>query len=327
MASSGQKRRWLRRSLGGGLLATAALAILAAPAFAGTLTNVNWTVSNSQTGKTAVTYAFSFKTATTGIVKTVTMAVPAGTAGTPVVGSVYGLGAGTVALAANTLTYTVTTPVSVAANIPIYVSVTGMTNSSTAGSRTSLAATNTSVPAVIDSGTSQSIMFGSSSTTAQVSVGRTLTFTNDTPSFTMSLDPTGLSTNQTQPVVLTVQTNASGGYSLAASDTGLSMTGPAFTIPGVTAGPGTGVASFPSSGFGVSAVLSGGGTDGAALAAGLSGNKWVGYPVAAANFLTTTGPTGATADTLTLTNQVNVDYTMPAGTYNDTITYVVTPTY
>ena len=308
MASSGQKRRWLRRSLGGGLLATAALAILAAPAFAGTLTNVNWTVSNSQTGKTAVTYAFSFKTATTGIVKTVTMAVPAGTAGTPVVGSVYGLGAGTVALAANTLTYTVTTPVSVAANIPIYVSVTGMTNSSTAGSRTSLAATNTSVPAVIDSGTSQSIMFGSSSTTAQVSVGRTLTFTNDTPSFTMSLDPTGLSTNQTQPVVLTVQTNASGGYSLAASDTGLSMTGPAFTIPGVTAGPGTGVASFPSSGFGVSAVLSGGGPGGA-------------------NFLTTTGPTGATADTLTLTNQVNVDYTMPAGTYNDTITYVVTPTY
>jgi hypothetical protein len=28
-----------------------------------------------------------------------------------------------------------------------------------------------------------------------------------------------------------------------------------------------------------------------------------------------------------VTNQVNVDYTVPAGSYSDTINYVVTPSY
>jgi hypothetical protein len=87
------------------------------------------------------------------------------------------------------------------------------------------------------------------------------------------------------------------------------------------------LASFPTNGFGVQASVSTGGTDGATLAAGLTGNKWIGYPTTAANILTTTGPTGSTADSLTLTNQVAVDYTVPAGAYNDTITYVVTPNY
>ena len=40
-------------------------------------------------------------------------------------------------------------------------------------------------------------------------------------------------------------TNASTGYTLAASDTGLSMTAPAATIPDVTTGPGTGVTPSP----------------------------------------------------------------------------------
>jgi hypothetical protein len=95
----------------------------------------------------------------------------------------------------------------------------------------------------------------------------------------------------------------------------------------VAAGPTVGVATFPSTGWGASATLSGGGTDGAALAAGLTGGKFVGYPSTAANFLTATGPTGATADTLTLTDQVGVDYTIPDGTYADTITYVATPSF
>jgi hypothetical protein len=77
----------------------------------------------------------------------------------------------------------------------------------------------------------------------------------------------------------------------------------------------------------VSASVSGGGTDGATLATGLAGGNWVGYPSTAANLLTTTGPTGTTADTLTLTDQVAVDYTVPDGSYADTITYVVTPTF
>ena len=249
MKSGTGKARWLRATLLAVPLAVAVLALTAAPAFAGTLTNVSWSVSNSQTGKTAVTYAFSMTTATAGTIKTVTMTVPAGTAGTPAVGSVYGLGAGTVALAANTITYTVTTAVSVAAHIPIYLSFTGLTNTSTAGSYTSTETTQTAAPATIDTGTSQSVTFGSSSTGATVTVGQTLTFTNSTPSFSLTVDPTGTASSS-QAVTLTLQTNAHAGYTLAAYDSGLTQSG-VYTIPAVSSGPGTGVATFPANGFGL----------------------------------------------------------------------------
>ena len=169
--------------------------------------------------------------------------------------------------------------------------------------------------------------FGSSSTSATVTVAQTLTFSNDTPSFSLTVDPTGTANNASQAVTLTVKTNASSGYTLAASDTGLSIASPAYTIPAVSSGPTSGVASFPSSGWGCSASLTTGGSDSAALASGLSGNKFVGYPSSPATFLSASGPTGATADTLVLTDEVAVDYTAPAGTYTDTITYTATPSY
>lgn len=295
-------------------------------ASAGTLTSVTWTVNNSQSGATGITYAFAMKTATAGTIKTVTLAVPAGTAGSIAVGTVYGLGAGTVALASNTITYTVTTAVSVAAGIPIYLSFTALKNTTTSGSYTSVETTQTGLPATIDTGTSPSITFGASATTASVTVGQTLTFTNNTPSFSLNLDP--VNSTQTQTVVLTVQTNAALGYTVAASDLGLSRSTPNFTIPAVSTGPTVGVATFPSSGFGVSATLTAAGGSAAALVTGLAtvGN-FVGYPTTTATLVSATHATGASADTLTLNNQVQVDYAVPDGTYTDTITYVVTPNY
>lgn len=295
-------------------------------ASAGTLTSVTWTVNNSQSGATGITYAFAMKTATAGTIKTVTLAVPAGTAGSIAVGTVYGLGAGTVALASNTITYTVTTAVSVAAGIPIYLSFTALKNTTTSGSYTSVETTQTGLPATIDTGTSPSITFGASATTASVTVGQTLTFTNNTPSFSLNLDP--VNSTQTQTVVLTVQTNAALGYTVAASDLGLSRSTPNFTIPAVSTGPTVGVATFPSSGFGVSATLTAAGGSAAALVTGLAtvGN-FVGYPTTTATLVSATHATGVSADTLTLNNQVQVDYAVPDGTYTDTITYVVTPNY
>ena len=309
----------------GGLLTLVLMLLVAAPAFAGTLTAPTWTVSNSQTGKTGITYAFAFKTATAASISKVTMTVPAGTAGAVTVGTVYGLGAGTVALAANTLTYTVTSAVPVAAGINIYVSFATLTNTTTAGSYTSVISTSAGVTPV-DNATTAAVNFGLSSTGVTTSVGQTLTFTNDTPSFNLAVDPTGLSLNQSQAVTLTVKTNAHAGYTLAAYDTGLTQAS-VYTIPAITAGPGTGLGTFPAKGFGASATVSGGGTDSATLAAGLAGGNWVGYPTAGATFLSATAPTGNTADTLVLTNQVTVDYTVPAGTYADTINYVATPSY
>ena len=187
--------------------------------------------------------------------------------------------------------------------------------------------TRTSTPSTIDSGTSQSVTFGSSSTTVTVAIAQTLTFTNDTPAFSLAVDPTGTSNGSSQTVTLTIQTNAASGYTLAASDTGLSIVSPAYTIPAVSVGPGTGVGTFPASGWGASATLTATGGHGAAMASGLSGGQYVGYPASPATFLSATGPTGATADSFALTDQVAVDYTAPAGIYTDTITYVATPSY
>ena len=95
MTRTSTKWRTLRLLVPGALLTLAALAIVASPAFAGTLTNVELDGLQLQVSKTAVTYSFAFTTATAGTIKTVTMTVPSGTAGTPAVGTVYGLGAGT----------------------------------------------------------------------------------------------------------------------------------------------------------------------------------------------------------------------------------------
>src|SRR5438105_9364691 len=101
---------------------------------AGTLTNVSWTVTNNQVSATAVTYSYSFKTATTGTIKTITFAVSgAALGGAPAIVKNYGIPAGTVARAGQTITYTATTPVSVAARVPIYIEFSGLTNGTPAG--------------------------------------------------------------------------------------------------------------------------------------------------------------------------------------------------
>src|SRR5712664_3764002 len=69
------------------VLAVVGLCVLpAGQANAAALTTVNWSVSNNQINATAVTYAYSFKTATAGTIKTITFAVSgAGLAGTPAI--------------------------------------------------------------------------------------------------------------------------------------------------------------------------------------------------------------------------------------------------
>src|SRR5438552_18747984 len=132
--SGGRRRPWWPVVLA----AVVALCVLPADhADAAALTTVNWSVSNNQINATAVTYAYSFKTATAGTIKTITFAVSgAGLAGSPAIAMNYGIGAGTVSRSGQTITYTVTSAVSVSAGIPIYVEFSGLTNISSAGSYT-----------------------------------------------------------------------------------------------------------------------------------------------------------------------------------------------
>lgn len=301
-----------------------AVAVWAPSALAATLTKVSWTASNTQIGLTNQTYVFSFHTATAGTIGKVTMTVPAGTAGTPTLGTVYGLGAGTLALASNTLTYSVTSPGPVTANTGITITVNGLTNTSAANSYTSSITTLTAASATIDGPTnSNSLTFGSNSTAVNVSVGNTLIFTNNNTGFTLTVDPTGTDASESAVVPLSVQTNAASGYSLTAADnaTGLyKSAAPTYMIPRVSS---SGVGTFPAAGFGAQAAATGG-----TLSTPYQSSNWVGYLGAGQTVMSHAGPTGASAaDTLTLTNQVAVDFSVPAGTYTDTITYTATPTY
>ena len=322
-----RRSRWRAPVLTTAVVAASFFAFTASPAGAATLTNMTWSVSNNQVGATAVTYSYSFKTTTAGTIKTITFAVSgAGLAGTPVINRNYGIGAGTVARSGQTITYTVTTPVAVAAGIPIYIEFTGMTNSSTAGSYTSVITTQTSVPATIDTGTTPSVTLAANNTAATVSIAKSLTFTVDTTAFELDMDPSlGALADQSATVGLTVQTNANSGYTLAVSDsaTGLQSSGSGNpVIAKVSTGKATSVTwpGAPKWGYTVTGT-------GATIDSAFSGSKYAGYTSGGETIATRAGATGGSADTISIVNRVAIDYSVPTGVYSDTLTYTVTPNY
>lgn len=311
---------------------TGTLVAATGQATAATLTNGSWAVSNNQVGATGIQYTYNFTTATAGTIASITMTVPAGTGGTPTVAQNVGIGAGNVALSSNTLTYTVTTPVSVAAGIPIELAIGGLTNTSTAGSDTATITTmdNASPAVTIDSVTTPAVSFGATNTAVSVNVAESTSFSTDTTSFTFNMDPSlaALAT-QSKTVNLTVTSNAGQGYTLNVKDAGLKATSGTSTdqIAAATSGMGTAAAWPSGTHFGYAAATTGTGgspTLGGTLAT--SGN-YAGFTTTGENVLTTSGPTGNNGVTLALTNKAQIDYTTPAGAYTDTITYTVTPSY
>jgi hypothetical protein len=300
---------------------------LTSPAAAGTPTNMSWAISNNQISATGVTYSYSFTAATTGTIKTVTFAVSgAGLAGTPTVARNYGIPAGTVAIAGQTITYTVTTPISTTAGTPIYLSFGGLTNSSTAGSYTTVITTQTSVPATIDTGTTPAVTLALKNTAVTVSVAQSLTFTINNTAFELDMDPSlAALADQTATVGLTVQTNANSGYTVAVADnaTGLqsSSTGNP-VIAKVSTGKATSVVWPGAAKYGYTVT----GT-GATIDAAFTGSKYAGYVSTGETVATRSNAGGASADTISIVNRVAIDYSVSSGIYSDTITYTVTPNY
>jgi hypothetical protein len=304
-----------------------ASAYQATPAGAAALTNVTWSVSNNQVSATNVTYTYAFRTATTGTIKTITFAVSgAGLAGAPAIAKNYGIGAGTVARAGQTITYTVTSAVSVSTGIPIYIEFSGLTNTGTAGSYTTTITTQTSAPATIDTAVSPAVTLAANNTAVTVTLAKSLTFTIDTTAFELDMDPSlPALADQSQTVGLTVLTNANSGYTLSVNDlaTGLqsSSTGTP-TIADVSAGKATSVTwpGAPKFGYTVTGT-------GATVDAAFTGSKYSGYVAAGEQIASRANATGATADTINIANRVAIDYSVPAVTFTDTITYTVTPNY
>ena len=324
---SGRRVSW-RVALGAvAVLMASFVGLSATPASAAALTNMSWTVSNNQVGATNVTYSYSFKTATAGIIAKITFVVSgAGLAGTPTITRAFGIGAGTVARVGQTITYTVTSAVSVSAGIPIYIEFGANTNSVTTGSYTTAITTQTSVPATIDTGTTPAITLAASNTAVTVTVAKSLTFTVDTTAFELDLDPSlPALADQTQNVALTVQTNANSGYTLIVSDNAAGLQSASTgnpVIADVSGGKATSVTwpSAPRWGYTVTGT-------GATIDAAFTGSKYAGYVGAGEQIASRPGATGGTADTISIANRVSIDYTVPAVVYNDTITYTVTPNY
>ena len=309
------------------LITAAYLAFSVSGARAATPTNMSWTLSNNQIGATGVTYSYSFTTATTGTIKSITFAVSgAGLAGTPTISRNFGIGAGTVSRTGQTITYTVTSAASVPAGIPIYLSFGALTNSSTAASYTTAITTLTVASATIDTGTTPAVALAASNTAVTVAIAQSLTFTANSTAFELDMDPSlPALADQTATVGLTVQTNANSGYTLAVADgaSGL-QSGSAGnpTIPKASTGKATSVAwpGAPNWGYTVTGT-------GPTIDAAFSGSKYAGYTTGGETIATRANATGASSDTITLTNRVAISYGVNAGVYSDTLTYTVTPNY
>jgi hypothetical protein len=291
------------------------------------LTNMSWSVSNNQVGTTNVTYSYSFTTASVGTIKTITFAVSgAGLAGAPAISRNYGIGAGTVARAGQTITYTVTAAVSVSAGIPIYIELSGLTNSGTPGSYTTVITTQTAAPATIDTGTSPAVTLAASNTAVTVAVAKSLTFTTNNTAFELDMDPSlAALADQTASVGLTVQTNAHSGYTLTIGDNATGLQSAVSGNPVIARVSANKAASVtwpgaPNWGYTVTGT-------GATIDAAFSGSKYAGYTTAGEQIASRAGPTGGTPDTITIANRVAIDYSVPAVVYTDTLTYTVTPNY
>jgi hypothetical protein len=159
-----------------------------------------------------------------------------------------------------------------------------------------------------------------------VAVAKSLTFTVDTTAFELDMDPSlPALADQSQAVGLTVQTNANSGYTLAVSDNAAGLISAATGTPviaDVSSSKATSVVwpATPAFGYTVSAT-------GATADTAFSASKYAGYVSGGDQVASRATATGGTADTITITNRVAINYNTQATTFTDTVTYTVTPNY
>ena len=297
------------------------------PAGAAIASETNWALTNNQVGASNVTYSYSFKTASAGTVRTVTFLVSgSGLAGTPAIEQSYGIGAGSVTRTGQTITYTVASAVSVPSGTAIYIEFSGLTNSLVSGSYVTTITTEDPSGAAIDAGTTPSVVLSADDTEVTVAIGETMTFSIDQTSFELDLDPSVPAlADQSDPVELTVLSDAHSGYSLVVSDLPGGLQSSAVgtpTIPRVSSGKADSVAWPGSPGFGYTVT-----GVGATIDPAFSNSKYAGYTSAGEEVASRPGSTGGTADTITITNRVAINYSIPAGLYSDSLTFTVTPNY
>jgi hypothetical protein len=210
----------------------------------------SWTSSSSAVSATAVTYTFGVTINTSSSVSKITMTLPGGTAGTPVLGTVTpaGFAGGTLTSSGGVLTYTFTSQTLAAAQ-QLSITVTGNTNTATPGNYTSTLTLFNSGSAVVASGSTSPIGFtssalsavgwtSSSTSTSQTAVTYTWTFTTGaagTLSEAAMTVPSGTSSTPALVSATTTPAVTLAGAAISLSGTTLSLTFTGVHVPAATA--------------------------------------------------------------------------------------------
>lgn len=171
------------------------------------MAGISWSASSSVVNTAGVTYAYAFSLSETTTIDTVTMTVPAGTAGTPSVGTVTptAIAGGTVSLSGTTLTYTLPSAQSVSSTSTVQIAVAGLTNTSSAGTYTS----------------SLSVKLGGEALSSGTSPGVSFTATALTnPSWESSSQSTNIASTYTFGLTTTAGTYTSMTFTVPAGTTG-----------------------------------------------------------------------------------------------------------
>lgn len=314
----------LMRSISALLIISAAVFGFSAPASAA-LSGVELNLSASGAGDPGVRYTYNFTTGTTGTITSIAFPVPAGTAGTPTISDYFGIGPGTASLASNTLTYTVTSPVSLASGRTILIAFEGVTNTTTVGSFTPTVTTS----GVSETGSGTAVAITASSADIVIDVSRVITFSTSSPSIALTASAASApqADQSSSPQVFSIATNAGAGYSLSTRADDLISAG-GTVLPKVSTGIGTGVSAgaFAVNTWGFTlGTPTNGGAGTISRAGALASDQYVGFPTASQTIATNSGPTNG--DTFPLTARVRVDATQAAGSYSTTLVFTAAATY
>ncbi|MEU4621938.1 hypothetical protein AB0G04_18435 [Actinoplanes sp. NPDC023801] len=285
-------------------------------------------VSSAATGGTGITYGWEFVSRSTTAFRKITFTVPSATNATAtglyVVSAVDLPTDGTLSLSGGLLTYTLSSDVSLAVGQHVYLSVNGLTNTAAAGNHYSTISTLTSGGATVNSSSSGAVAFAPSTSAVLVlpNPNKLVTVPGTT---TVYVDPMLGGGDTIAATPLTIQTNATRGYTL--SIRGTALTGTAGTILPVSNGQATAVADAA---FGVNRIgytVTGVGGSGAGTAAGALSGAYAGHTPAGETVVTATRPTSVTGDVVALAHRIRINSLLAPGSYAATVSYIVTPAY
>jgi hypothetical protein len=175
---SPRAQRWQLAIIAGAVLSAGGFALaLAAPANAAVMEQASWDVSNNQTAVASTTYTYEATVVSAAVIGSVTIALPDAPTVAPTLGSIFGIGAGTLSTVNNMIVYTVNKPVIVPTGTNLYLQFSGITNTTRQGWFSSIITTMSAgaKPIIVDAGQTSDVAFLSHDNAPDFTVARAVT--------------------------------------------------------------------------------------------------------------------------------------------------------